>query len=108
MQLNAYMDNDGRWYVDDNNGFSKAENELVCGVPEAIRHFVPKADKVVIRFEHIAFPGSAEAIKLDQNKWGATFQLNIPDPIEFWLCPVFFYYLPIVPQKIYVAAYSRK
>lgn len=67
MELKAYMDPDGRWYVDDQNGFTKEENELVCGVPEAIRHFVPEGDRVTIRFELTPFLGSVEAIKLSDN-----------------------------------------
>lgn len=47
--VQAYKDGSCR-YIDDNNGFSKAENQLVGGIPELIEFLVPDAISVKIQY----------------------------------------------------------
>jgi hypothetical protein len=79
------------WYVDDNNGFSKAENELGSGVPGIIEHFIRMSDRGRIFASAEPFTDSIKLELISNNSSGVveySFQTKDGE-ITAWLCEVF-------------------
>jgi len=110
LSVQAYKDDDGRWYVKDNNGYSKAENELVAGVPELIETLAPGSKLVKIRYSESIFTGSQSVlISESENAAGATYRYT-HNQVEhkIWLCHVFFWYFKSVPFMLFVQIRRQK
>lgn len=92
------------WYVDDANGFSKADNQLVGGVPEIIECIAGKAaTRVSIDFSIEPFADSVCLSLLSGTTTGSTYRGTIDGrEMEGWLCPVFFHYFKEAPQRLYI------
>jgi hypothetical protein len=107
MTLKAYRDPDLRWYVDDPaNGFSKAQNELVAGVPELLESLVsPRATRVMIRVETAAFEGGLELRLLQDGgkELGVDYAVVSEANSSIWLCEVLFWYFPTAPQRLWIS-----
>ena len=103
MKVEFYKDPDGRWYVDDDNGFSKSENELVSGIPEIIELFSSGCNRVKVEYDSKKFEGAVKLQLIDTDEYGATYNLehNNQEYIG-WLCKVFFYYFKQVPKELYI------
>jgi hypothetical protein len=102
--LSAYRD--GRsWYVDDDNGFSRMENELVAGVPELIETLAGvDATRVRIRYSAAPFEGAHSLRLAGSNHDGATYTVDeAVRPGTIWLCRVFFHYFDNAPPRLFVA-----
>lgn len=100
--VHAYNDK-GFWYIDDANGFSKADNQLVAGIPEIIESFVGTATRVVIEYADEPFPDSICLSLISGNSTGSTYRGTINGTeMEGWLCPVFFHYFKKAPENLYV------
>ena len=101
--VHAYKDS-RRWYVDDKNGFTKDENQLVAGVPQLIELFVGKsAVYVEIKYDINYFEGSLKLTKEKELSSG-TFYSYIYNGTKntCWLCPVFFWYFKQPPSNLYI------
>jgi len=101
--VHAYKD-DGYWYVDDENGFSKADNQLVAGIPEIIEQLAgTSATRVAIEYADEPFLDSICLSLLSGDTSGSTYRGTINGTeMEGWLCPVFFYYFKKAPERLYV------
>jgi hypothetical protein len=94
-----------RWYVDDpGNGFSKAENELVSGIPEMIESLVGTVDRARVEARDIAFEGAVKLTLLsDKSSGGVEYEMGTGDEkIKGWLCPVFWQYFKTAPRELWV------
>lgn len=93
-----------RWYVDDDNGFSHDENELVSGIPEMIRALVGTATRARLDIRTEPFEGAATLTLTDPDSYdGVEYSMSTSGKtIVGWLCPVFWHYLPAAPEKLYV------
>ena len=101
--VGAYRDPDGSWYVDDRNGFSKADNQFVLGVPELIEKLAPGADKVKIKYSDKPFKGALKLGLIHSDFMGSTYEYEFNDSLDTcWLCPVFFWYFAKAPGYLYV------
>jgi hypothetical protein len=92
------------WYIDDDNGFSHEDNQLVAGIPEIIEAMVgPAATRV--RMEYSTEP-RADALHLrlvSSLASGSVYSTSIGgSPMTGWLCPVFRHYFPEAPQDLFV------
>ena len=110
LSVKAYKDDDGRWYVSDNNGFSKAENEFVDGVPELIEVLAPNSKLVKIKYSESIFTGSQKTLSLkSENSAGATYDyVHNAKECQLWLCPVFFWYFKKAPEMLFVQIRRQK
>lgn len=100
--IKAYKDN-GLWYVKDLNGFSKEDNLFVMGVPELIESIAGKdAILVKIKYEEKKFAQSLELRLVHSDYVGSTYEYDFDGIKKCWLCPVFFWYFPKAPNKLYV------
>ena len=102
--VKAYKE-DNCWYIDDDNGFSKSENELVAGIPELIELIAGrKAAKVEIKYSDEFFNGSKKLSLIHTNEEGSTYRYldNKNQSHEGWLCPVFFWYFEKPPKHLYI------
>ena len=100
--VKAYKDK-GLWYVKDLNGFSKEDNLFVMGVPELIEGVVGKdATLVKIKYEEKTFPQSLELRLVHSDYVGSTYEYDLDGIKKCCLCPVFFWYFPKAPDKLYV------
>ena len=98
------MKDDGYWYVDDDNGFSKADNQLVAGIPEIIECLAGgDASRVSIDYSDEPFPNAICLTLVSGSTTGSTYRGTINGTeMEGWLCPVFFHYFKEAPEKLYV------
>jgi hypothetical protein len=103
-EVMAYKEN-GCWYVDDNNGFSKEDNMLVLGVPELIERLVGReARKVCITYKTKSDSNLLRLELVKSDYVGSTYKYLFENIEETcWLCPVFFWYFPKVPREIYIS-----
>jgi hypothetical protein len=94
---------DGFWYVDDDNGFSKADNQLVAGIPEIIESLMGgDALKVAIEYSDESFPDAVCLNLLSGSTTGSTYRGTVNGTeMEGWLCPVFFHYFKKAPERLY-------
>jgi len=94
----------GYWYIDDDNGFSKADNQLVAGIPEIIELLAgTSTSRVSIEYADESFSGSICLTLISTTSSGSTYRGTINGKVmEGWLCPVFFYYFKKAPEKLYV------
>jgi hypothetical protein len=102
VEFNVYREED-RWFVQDENGFSKQENELIAGVPELLESIVGKARlaRVIVSTEpferyqkHLVFE-DADA------DGGVTYSI-VGDSQACWLCAVYHYYFPVTAPELFV------
>jgi hypothetical protein len=101
--VKAYKDS-GCWYVKDLNGFSKADNQFVLGVPELIERLSPNSTLVGIKYSEKPFKGSLRVGLIHSDFVGSTYEYEFNNSLEnFWLCPVFFWYFPKAPGVLYVS-----
>jgi hypothetical protein len=101
--VGAYKDSGG-WFISDFNGFSKAQNQLVDGVPELIEHFVGASTKIRIQYSSQKFPDAIACELIETNPSGSTYLYrNGGSDYEFWLCPVFFWYFRKAPELLFVS-----
>lgn len=114
-ELKAYREGE-RYYIDDpSKGFSKADNELVDGIPEMIEALASvkvtstkvaseKADRFAITAGDEAFPGAVRlALGNPDIGGGVTYTLSHDgEVIEGWLCKVFWHYFAKAPKKLFV------
>lgn len=110
LSVQAYKDEDGRWYVKDSNGFSKSENELVAGVPELIESLAPGSKLVKIKYSESIFTGSQRVLTSEsENAAGATYSYvhNLVEH-KIWLCSVFFWYFKSAPFMLFVQIRRQK
>jgi hypothetical protein len=93
-----------RWFVEDDNGFSKAENELVAGIPEMIESLVGTVDRARVDARDIAFAGAVRLTLLsDKSSGGVEYEMGTGDgKIKGWLCPVFWHYFQKAPKNLYI------
>lgn len=102
FKLDFYREGN-RWYVNDTNGYSKEENELVAGIPEIIYLATGNPDiqsaRAIISTEEIPDSVKLEFVCL-QNE-GIVYRLGSQ---EGWLCPVFWYYFDdrCPPRELWV------
>ena len=111
LSVKAYKDPDGRWYVDDDNGFSKAENEFVAGVPEFIELLAgPDSNSVKIKYSESIFAGSQKALMLEEtDPTGSTYSyVHNAKEERLWLCSVFFWYFKKAPEMLFVQIRRQK
>ena len=92
------------WFVDDANGHSKADNQLVGGVPEIIEGIAGKdATRVAMDFSIEPFADSACLYLLSGTTTGSTYRGTFGDKeMGGCLCPVFFHYFKEAPGKLYI------
>lgn len=101
MQTINIIKQNNKFYLIDNNGFSKEENELVSGVPEIIKLFSNK-DIITIQHNNTTFPNAKQLHLIHNNKHGATYKLyHNNKTYEGWFCKVFFYYYDNPPNILY-------
>lgn len=74
--VHAYLDK-GSWYIDDQNGFSKADNQLVAGIPEIIESLAGNATRVAIEYADEPFAGSFCLSLLSGDTSGSTYRGTI-------------------------------
>ena len=102
--IQAYKENKS-WYVDDDNGFSKADNQLVGGVPEIIE-FLAGTSTRRVRIEYCdePFENSKKMMLVATSKTGSTYTYTDEKGQSHagWLCPVFFWYFPKAPEHLYI------
>lgn len=103
-KVKAYKEN-GKWYINDMNGYSKEANELVDGMPQLIEHFVGKETQYVsITYSDKEFGNSKVLSLVSTDEFGTWYEYvderNVPH--VGWLCPVFFWYFAKPPEKLYV------
>ena len=115
IELKAFREGE-RYYIDDpTNGFSKADNELVEGIPEMIEALTftkvtftkvasTKADRFAITAGDEAFPGAVRLVLGNPDiGGGVTYTLSHGgEVIEGWLCKVFWHYFAKAPKKLFV------
>ena len=100
LKLKAYKENES-WYIDDDNGFSREQNQLVAGVPEFIELF-SASDRVFIDVSTNPFPGAFELTLSGSDDSGTDYESVIDGKTySIWLCSVFFYYFPVAPEVLY-------
>jgi hypothetical protein len=105
IMLKAYREGK-RWFVDDDNGFSKDDNELVAGIPEIIAAVVgPRASRVAIRASDTPIAGAWEFRLLgDHTAGGVDYEVTVHgQAMQGWLCKVFWHYFDAAPSRLYVA-----
>jgi len=101
----VYANKEGRcWYIDDDNGFSHSDNQLVAGIPEIIEAMVgPKAMRV--KMEYSATP-QPEALRMrleSSNQDGSMYSVQVgSNEMNGWLCRVFYHYFADAPKDLYV------
>ncbi|HET7838244.1 MAG TPA: DUF6717 family protein [Rectinemataceae bacterium] len=101
-EVRAYRDEEG-WFIDDDNGFSKSDNELIAGIPKIIELMAGSdARRVRIRYSDRPFKDAKLLSLLHSNELGATYQYDDGELHEGWLCPVFFWYFKEAPARLYV------
>jgi len=93
-----------RWYVNEDNGFTKDENELVAGIPEIIETLVGNKVTAVIHASDEPFAG---AVRFDldnpDSMGGVEYSMETPNGMmSGWLCSVFFHYFDSPPPHLYV------
>ena len=97
-----------KWYVDDDNGFDKDDNELVAGVPETIVALAGRdASRVEITASDTPFKDSVPITLTDGNvAGGVEYEINIKGKTHtMWLCQVFWAYFDKkagAPEKLHV------
>ncbi len=98
----------GYWYVDDDNGYSKADNQLVAGIPEIIEQLAGRsASRVTIEYADEPFAILTCPTLLSTTSSRSTYHGTINGKeMEGWLCPVFFYYFKEAPRRLYIRIYS--
>ncbi len=98
----AYKDEDS-WFVQDLNGFSKQDNELVLGVPEFLERFLPESKKIKIYYYTTPQTGSIELTMISTSFFGTTYSYTYKgSKYSLWLCPVLFWYFPEAPKRLFV------
>jgi len=84
----AYKEED-RWFVQDLNGFSKQDNELVLGVPEFLERFMPNSTKIKIHYYTTPKDNSIELTMIATSFFGTTYiYMYKNNEYQLWLCPV--------------------
>src|SRR5512145_618958 len=93
-----------RWFIDDDNGFSKSENMLVSGIPEIIEAIIGhNASKIEIQYSDVHFENSYKLCRQSMNNNGSIYSCTLNGKnLTGWLCPVFFYYYQVPPVELYV------
>ena len=96
-----------RWYVTDNNGASKEDNELVGGVPELLASLLPENTISGVIFVSDKSFNNALSFSLVNDDSGGGVEYSLPSPNEdeaIWLCSVFWRYFnkPIAPAQLFV------
>ena len=97
-----------RWYVDDNNGYDKDDNELVAGVPQTIEALAGRdAKRVEITASDTMFNGAVPIHLTDGNSAGGVeYEITIKGKSHvMWLCKVFWSYFDKrvgAPETLYV------
>jgi hypothetical protein len=99
----AYKDSTG-WFIDDTNGFSKADNQLIAGIPEIIEELVGnKVSRVRINYSDSIFDGASTLKLISSSSTGSVYEGTINGrELRGWLCPVFFYYFSSPPEKLHI------
>ena len=99
----AYKEN-FLWYIDDDNGFSKADNLLVSGIPEIIQEIVGEnVRRVKIQYAVDCFYDSIQMNLIETQPSGSTYSCRIGQrDMTGWLCPVFFWYFQVAPLNLYI------
>lgn len=105
-----------RWYVNEDNGFTLEENELISGVPVVIEYFTGiKAKEASVQISLSSFDGCSVLIKDKElpNRGGVyyTFQdvdkLGQEVSVACYFCPVFYHYFPeTLPDKLFFKIYT--
>ena len=92
-----------RWFIDDDNGFTKEENELVSGAPSLISSLIGEADRAKVTASDKPLPDSIKLnLLLDELPQGVTYFLDTDRNKEIWLCQVFFHYFIPAPKELYI------
>ncbi len=100
--VKAYKDSEG-WFISDSNGFSKAQNQLIGGVPELIEHFVGASTKIMIKYSSVKFQDAITCDLIETRPSGSTYRYHEGNvDYKFWLCPVFFWYFKNPPKTLFV------
>jgi len=95
----------GRWFLNEHNGFTKEQNELVSQVPEMIHTLIgTQVQAATLEVALASLPGST-LLCLEQTDvaGGVTYRMDTPDgPIIGWLCSVFWYYFKKAPEQLFI------
>ena len=105
MKYTIYaIKDDGYWYVDDDNGFSKDDNLLVAGVPEIVESIVGRlCNRICIEMSDSYFPDSLTVTLQSTSSTGSIYAMTMNgQTMTGWLCPVFFHYFMTAPSVLYI------
>ena len=103
VTLNIYREG-SRWYVGDDNGFSKDENELVASITEMIESLIGKAEGATLVASTEPIDGALHLTLVDPDvDGGVEYSIETPaGELIGWLCRVFWHYFDSAPEQLYV------
>lgn len=98
----------GKWFnIDEKNGFTQDENEMVGGVPDLIEMFVGtevKNVEITLSTERVNCTYYPLKLISDKDAGGVSYMVDFgfkrKNPI-IWLCKVFWYYFETAPRNLY-------